>query len=102
MTSPDSHDAEKTHDPLTGTPVRRPGFHSFAPLRFVCLAAAFGLGAIAMGGWLFEKPQLRSFLASGSEMKPNTALALMLLSFAALAFGLKKPRLARILAHACS
>jgi len=56
-----------------------------------------------MLGWLFQQPHLRSSLAAGSEMKPNTALALMLLAFAALIRSLNKPPpLLRSLGHACA
>src|SRR4051794_12484367 len=79
------------------------GFHSFAPLRIGCLALAFALGALAMAGWIFQQPQWRSFLATGSEMKPNTALALMLLSLAVFARSFNRcPRLTRTIAYACA
>jgi PAS domain S-box-containing protein len=53
-----------------------------------------------MLGWVFNLPQLRSFLAHGSEMKPNTAILLMLLSLAALARSFKQsPAVIRKLAH---
>ncbi len=45
-------------------------------------AIAFVVGAVAMAGWIFDQPHWRSFLASGSEMKPNAALCLMLLGLA--------------------
>src|SRR5258707_12243427 len=49
-----------------------------------------------MAGWIFNQPPWRSFLAHGSEMKPNTALCLMFLSLAlaareAVASGLNTP-----------
>ena len=45
-------------------------------------ALAFFFGALAMAGWILDQPHWRSFLASGSEMKPNAALCLMLLGLA--------------------
>jgi signal transduction histidine kinase/CheY-like chemotaxis protein len=43
-----------------------------------------------MAGWIFQEPSWRSFLASGSQMKANTAFCLMLLA-AALALRTLKP-----------
>src|SRR5215203_3100385 len=45
-------------------------------------AIAFSFGASAMTGWIFDLPQWRSFLASGSQMKANSAFCLMLLASA--------------------
>ncbi len=45
-------------------------------------SVAFFFGALAMAGWIQGKPQWRSFFASGSEMKANAALCLMMLGLA--------------------
>src|ERR1041385_3104468 len=52
-------------------------------------AITFVFGALAMAGWIWSEPQLRSFLAAGAQMKPNAALCLMLLGLA-LAFRFSK------------
>ncbi len=64
------------------------------------LAIAFCFGELGMAGWIFDQPPWRSFLASGSEMKPNAALCLMLLGLA-LAFreGKASAPLLRALSH---
>ncbi len=103
MTSHNSQaEMDDTQKPVVSA-IPLEGFHSFASFRLCCLALAFALGALAMAGWIFQQPQLRSFLATGSEMKPNTALALMLLSFAAFARTVnQRSSLTRAFAHACS
>src|SRR5437868_614361 len=85
----------------SGQPVTNSSeFHSFNLLRCSLLSIAFLFGAIAMAGWIFQQPHWRSFLAHGSEMKPNSALCFMLLS---LAVGLRGRKItapsARIIAH---
>lgn len=55
--------------------------HRRLALAFLC-AVAFFFGASAMAGWVFDFPQWRSFLVSGSQMKANTAFCLMLLASA--------------------
>jgi PAS domain S-box-containing protein len=78
----DVHREPTAHSRLVASSGGAPDFERFRPLCLALSALAFLVGLIAMAGWIFQQPHWRSFLASGSEMKPNTALVLMLLSSA--------------------